>query len=338
MSSVSIIGSGAWGTAIASAAERAGSETLIWSKDKSTVDGIQLKHLNPECFTGQKLAASIRATSDLREACEADILVVAVPAQIVRFIAHEMKKVIAPGKHILIASKGIEQDTGLLMSEILAEILPDQFVGILSGPSFAEEVFQGKPTALTMAVPDINANGWMAKSFHSPSLRIYLTDDVIGAQMGGALKNVLAIACGLVSGRNLGENMLAMLVTRGLAEITRLALAKGARAETLCGMSGLGDICLTCTSPTSRNFQFGYEIGQGRALEDIFQYSSYLVEGYFTSKVIAKLAKNLNVDMPVCFAIDAVLNHGVPVDEVIRNLMSRPIKIESFAQPGKEAS
>lgn len=328
MTSISIIGSGAWGTAIAAAANRAGTQTTIWSKDESTVQGIKNTHENPECFRGHKLDKAIQATSNLKEACQSNIVVLAVPAQYVRKVSLEMAPLLAPDSYIIIASKGIEQGTGELMSEVLAQTLPGRSIAILSGPSFAFEVFIGHPSAVTLAADTLTTSSWLARAFNSPTLRIYASDDVVGAQLGGALKNVLAIASGIVEGHKLGENARAMIITRGLSEIARLAVAKGGRVETLYGLSGLGDICLTCTSKTSRNYLFGFEIGKGKSVGEILETSNSLTEGLYTSRTITKLAESLGVDMPICKAVDDILNHGVSIDEAIHVLTDRPPSIE----------
>lgn len=328
MTSVTIIGSGAWGTALAATADRAGSQTTLWTKDESTVRGIIDTGINPECFPGLRLSSSILVTSDLKEACQANIIVLAVPAQVLRTVSDQLQSFIAEETYVLIASKGIEQESGMLMSEVLSQTLPGKSVGVISGPTFAEEVFRGLPTAVTLAADNLTISVWLARAFNSPAFRVYASDDVIGAQLGGALKNVLAIGCGLVEGRKLGENARAMLMTRGLIEISRLAIAKGGRAETLCGMSGLGDICLTCTSKTSRNFKFGYDLGAGTSAAQMLKKTKYLAEGVYTSRIVASLAKSLNVDMPIATAIDAILNHSADIDATIQSLMQRPTSVE----------
>jgi glycerol-3-phosphate dehydrogenase (NAD(P)+) len=324
MTTVSIIGSGAWGTAIAAAADRAGTHTTIWSKDKSTVQGIHATGENPECFKGHKLSPSIVATTDLSLACQANIIVLSVPAQLVRQVSLEIAPLVPEDSYIVVASKGIEQSTGMLMSEILTETLPGRSIGIISGPSFAEEVFLGLPSAVTLAADTITTSSWLSRAFNSPTLRIYASDDIIGAQIGGALKNVIAIASGIVAGSHLGENARAMIITRGLSEISRLAAAKGGKVETLYGLSGLGDICLTCTSPTSRNFKFGIEIGEGKSVKEVLLNSKSLTEGLYTSSTITILAESLGVDMPICKAVDDILNHGAEISEAMNVLMDRP--------------
>jgi glycerol-3-phosphate dehydrogenase (NAD(P)+) len=332
MTTLSVIGSGTWGTALASASDRAGTTTTIWSKDKSTIQGIKATGENPECFPGQKLSPSILATTDLEVACQSNIIVLSVPAQFARDVSREMAPLVPDDSYIIIASKGIEQTTGLLLSEVLTETLPGRNVGIISGPSFAEEVFKGLPSAVTLAAESLTTSSWLARAFNSPTLRIYASDDIIGAQIGGALKNVLAIASGIVAGHHLGENARAMIITRGLSEVSRLAVAKGGKVETLYGLSGLGDLCLTCTSRTSRNYHFGHEIGAGKSVKDILSNSKALTEGLYTSRTIAKLAENLNVEMPICKAVDDILNNGVSVDEAMHVLMDRPPTIEFTAE------
>jgi glycerol-3-phosphate dehydrogenase (NAD(P)+) len=328
MTTVTIIGSGTWGTALAAAADRAGTKTTIWSKDQSTVDAIQSTRENPECFHGLKLSSTIAATTDLSVACQSNIIVLSVPAQYVREVSLELSPLVPEDSYIMIASKGIEQSSGLLMSEVMKETLPGRTIGIISGPSFAEEVFKGLPSAVTLAAENLTTSSWLARAFNSPSLRLYASDDIIGAQIGGALKNVLAIASGIVAGHHLGENARAMIITRGLTEISRLAVAKGGKVETLYGLSGLGDICLTCTSKTSRNYQFGYEIGRGKSVSEVLATSKSLTEGLYTSRTIAKIAEALDVDMPICKAVDDILNNGVGIDEAIYVLTDRPPAIE----------
>lgn len=334
MTSVSIIGSGAWGTALAAAADRAGTKTTIWSKDESTVAGIKNTGENPECFPKQKLSTNITATTDLKEACQSNIIVISVPAQYAREVSKKMASLVADDSYIIVASKGIEQSSGKLMSEVMNETLPGRSIGIISGPSFAEEVFKGLPSAVTLAAESLTTSTWLARAFNSPNLRIYASDDVIGAQLGGALKNVLAIASGIVEGHHLGENARAMIITRGLSEISRLAVAKGGKVETLYGLSGLGDICLTCTSKTSRNYLFGFEIGRGKSIQEILETSKALTEGLYTSRTVAKLANELEVDMPICKAVDDILNNGVPIDEAIHVLTDRPPTVEYFEAAG----
>ncbi|MBP6985416.1 MAG: NAD(P)-dependent glycerol-3-phosphate dehydrogenase [Alphaproteobacteria bacterium] len=328
MTSLSVIGSGAWGTAIAAAADRAGTKTTIWSKDQPTVQGILETRFNPECFPGHKVSDSIHATTDLAEACQANIIVLAVPAQFVRAVSTQLIDYVQPDSYLVLASKGIEQTTGYLMSEVIAETLPNISLGIISGPSFAEEVFKGQPSAVTLAAENITTSTWLARAFNSPSFRVYASDDIIGSQMGGALKNVLAIASGIVAGYKLGENARAMIITRGLAEIAKLTVAKNGRVETLYGLSGLGDLCLTSTSITSRNYQFGFEIGAGKKVEEAVRSSKYLTEGYYSSRSISKLAKALDVEMPICQAVDEILNHGVTIEDAMRSLMDRPPSVE----------
>ncbi len=334
MTTVSVIGSGTWGTAIAAAADRAGTQTTIWSKDESTVKGIKATGVNPECFPGQKLSTTISVTNDLAQAGQSNIIVLSVPAQFAREVTLELAPLVPDDSYIVIASKGIEQSSGLLMSEVMAETLPGRSVGILSGPSFAEEVFKGLPSAVTLAAESLTTSSWLARAFNSSTLRIYASDDIIGAQMGGALKNVLAIASGIVAGHKLGENARAMIITRGLSEISRLAVAKGGKVETLYGLSGLGDICLTCTSPTSRNFKFGFEIGRGKSVKDVLASSTFLTEGLYTSRTIAKLAQELEVEMPICKAVDDILNNGIDIDDAMHVLMDRPPTIEYVAEEG----
>ncbi|HYD30760.1 MAG TPA: NAD(P)H-dependent glycerol-3-phosphate dehydrogenase, partial [Azospirillaceae bacterium] len=235
---------------------------------------------------------------------------------------------VAPGTAAVICAKGIEQGGFRLLSESVAEVLPQAVPAVLSGPTFAAEVARGLPTAVTLACADTELGARLVETLGSRFFRPYLSDDVVGAQVGGAVKNVLAIACGIVDGRRLGDNARAALVTRGLAEITRLALTLGARPETLGGLSGLGDLVLTCTSPQSRNMSLGLALGQGRHLADILAERHSVAEGVYTAGAVVGLAARMNVDMPICAAVDAILNAGADIGATVAGLLSRPFRIE----------
>ncbi|MEN8236251.1 MAG: NAD(P)H-dependent glycerol-3-phosphate dehydrogenase [Pseudomonadota bacterium] len=320
MSTVSIIGAGSWGTAVATIVARAGAQPTLWAREQDVVQQIAEHGENQNFLPGIKLDSMITATTDLSEACKADIIVLAVPAQFIRSVATEMAKHASRDAYLMVASKGIEVDTGLFMSEILDEILPGRPVAILSGPSFADEVARGLPAAATLASESLTTSAWLARSFQSDSFQIETSDDVIGTQIGGALKNVLAIAVGIIYGRNMGFNTPMVVLTKGLAEMVQVAVAKGGRPETLMGFSGIGDICLTCTSETSRNRAFGVKIGQGVPASKLMAELDTVVEGAPTAIAVAKLAKKLGVQLPVMEAVDKIVRKGSDVAFVLEEL------------------
>ncbi len=237
---------------------------------------------------------------------------------------------LSPEQSIVICSKGIEQGTSALLSEIVYEVNPDLSPMILSGPTFAAEVASQRPTAVTLATTDQTKGDLVSKAIGTPYFRVYLSDDIIGAQIGGAVKNVLAIACGIVEGRQMGDNTRAALITRGLAEIVRMGKAKGAKPETLMGLSGLGDLTLTCSAKQSRNFSLGMALGEGRSLDKILGERTSVAEGVFTASSVVGLAKRLGVEIPICQSVDNLLNHGADISQEITNLLNRPFKIESL--------
>src|SRR5690606_23981099 len=258
---ISIIGAGAWGTALAQAVSKAGRQTVLWAHEPDVVDAINAGHENSLFLPGIALNKALRATGILAEAGEADAVLLVVPAQFMRGVAGQLAPVIASRIPVVICAKGIEQNSCALMSEVVAESLPGHPIGVLSGPTFAAEVAMGMPTAVTVAAKDATTGAALMEAIGTAQIRPYLSDDVIGAEIGGAVKNVLAIACGITEGRNFGNNARAALITRGLAEMTRLCVAKGGRSETMMGLSGLGDLTLTCTSSQSRNYSLGVALG-----------------------------------------------------------------------------
>lgn len=328
MTSVSVIGGGSWGTALAMVAQRAGSETTLWVKDRKVAEDIKQQRVNIKRLNHIALDPAIRITAHLEEACRTDIMVVAVPAQAFRHVLLHFAPHIKPDTYIIIASKGIEIESGLLMSEVAQQILPDPVMAILSGPNFADEVALNLPSATTLATPDATTGTWLAHSFNSANFRVYTSQDIIGAQIAGALKNVLAIASGILNGRKLGANACAALITRGLAEITRLALAKGGKPETMLGLTGVGDLCLTCTSEKSRNMLFGKSLGLGLSVQEAQAKLSKIAEGVPTAKASILLAQKLGVELPICTAVDGILHHGLDIDIAIYELLNRPLKPE----------
>ncbi len=323
---IGIIGAGAWGTALAQVLHRAGREVALWAREPEVVAGIDRDHENRLFLPGVTLDPALRAEGDIAAvAGAAEMLLLAVPAQYLRNACRGLAGVQVP---VVICAKGIETKTGALMSEIVAAELPGADVAVLSGPTFAAEVATGLPTAVTLAARDSEIGRDLVDAVGTRSLRPYLADDVVGAEIGGAVKNVMAIACGIVEGKRLGDNARAALITRGLAEMVRLAVAKGGRAETLMGLSGLGDLVLTCTATQSRNYSLGLALGEGRALHDVLAERRSVAEGVDSAAATAALAKRLNLDMPITAAVDAILHRGAPIDEAVAALLSRPLKSE----------
>ena len=326
---ISIIGAGAWGTALALAARRAGNDVTLWAYEADIVAAINDAHENTLYLPGVALDPAIRATADLAEAASADALLLAAPAQHMRSTIAPLAGHLPPATPLIVCAKGIEQETLALMSEAVEAVFPRNPVFILSGPTFAADVAAGLPTAVTLAGSDLAAAQVLADRLSSDRFRPYSGDDVIGAQIGGAIKNVLAIACGIAEGRGFGDNARAALVTRGLAELTRLCLAKGGRAETMMGLSGLGDLVLTCTSAQSRNSSLGLALGAGRTLSDILGERHSVAEGVYTASAAVALADKLGLEMPIATAVDAVLNKGADIDVVIEALLARPLRAEA---------
>ncbi len=325
---ISIIGAGAWGTALAQSVSKAGRQTVLWAHEKEVVDAINTAHENPVYLPGVALNPGIRATAVLAEAGDADAILLVAPAQFMRGIAGSLAPSVAAGIPVVVCAKGIEQGSNALMTEVVGDTLPGHPVAVLSGPTFAAEVAKGLPTAITLAAKDAQTGTALVDAIGTPHLRPYLSDDVIGAEIGGAVKNVLAIACGICEGRAFGDNARAALITRGLAEMTRLCIAKGGRAETMMGLSGLGDLTLTCTSTQSRNYSLGVALGQGRKLDEVLAARRSIAEGVFSAAAVAALARSLGVEMPIVAAIDAVVNRGESVDAAIQGLLTRPFRAE----------
>jgi glycerol-3-phosphate dehydrogenase (NAD(P)+) len=309
-------------------ARRAGRDVVLWAREAEVVAAINERHENPIFLPGIAIDAAVVATDDLALASAADAVLLVVPAQHLRAIAAAMAAALRPGTPVVICAKGVEETTGALMSEIAAAALPGSDLAVLSGPTFAGEVARGLPTAVTLAATDQALGRALIAALGTRSFRPYLGDDVVGAEIGGAVKNVLAIACGIVAGRRLGDNARAALITRGLAEMVRLARAKGGRAETLMGLSGLGDLTLTCTALQSRNHSLGFALGEGRLLAEILGPRRSIAEGVSSAAAIAALARRLAIDMPIVAAVDAILHHGADIDEAIAGLLARPFRDE----------
>ncbi len=331
METIGIIGAGAWGTALALVARRAGRAVAIWAREPEVAREITGAHANTPFLPGVVLDPAIRATSELAEAARADAVLLAVPAQFLRATLADLAPHLDPATPAVVCAKGIEQASGALMSEICAEIRPQAPLAVLSGPTFAHEVARGLPTAVTLAATDAALGAALVAALGSATFRPYLGDDPVGAQLGGAVKNVLAIGCGIVEGRGLGENARAALVTRGLAEMTRLALAMGGKAETMMGLSGLGDLVLTCTGVASRNYSLGVALGRGEALSDILAARRSVAEGVASAPAVVALAAAHGIDMPISRAVEAVLHHGTAIDDAIAALLARPFRAEAVA-------
>jgi len=319
-----VIGAGAWGTALAQLLASDGQQVALWALEPDVVDAINRAHENPLYLPNIPLSPSVQATGDMAELAACDLLLVVSPAQHLRSVVAQ-----APaGVPLVLCSKGIEAGTSLLMSEVAQQAQPDSPIAVLSGPTFAHEVAKGLPTAITLACEDKELDQRLAARIARSSFRPYLSDDVIGAEIGGAVKNVLAIACGVAEGAGLGLNARAALISRGFAEMTRFGLARGARAETLGGLSGLGDLVLTCSSTNSRNFSLGKGLGEGASAADLLANRRTVAEGAHTAPVLRDAARAAGVEMPVVEAVCALLADAVPLNQVIDALLARPLRPE----------
>ena len=316
-----VLGGGAWGTALAQTCARAGRDVTLWEFDAGNADHLTSQR-ESRFLPGVKLDDSIRVTRALGEASRADAILLVVPAQAMRSVLTSLAQTITPGTPLIACAKGIEHGTHKFMTEIVGECAPSAVPAILSGPSFAADVARGLPTAVTIAASDAVIAEALAQAMNSGTLRPYHSDDVRGVEIGGAVKNVLAIASGIVTGRGLGASASAALTTRGFAEMVRFGKAFGARTETMMGLSGLGDLILTCSTPQSRNFSYGAALGKGETP------GSKLAEGAFTAPVLLEMARDKNVDMPISAAVAAVLAETMSIDDAIGSLLARPIKAE----------
>lgn len=328
MQTIGIIGGGAWGTALAQNFANAGKDVLLWAREEEVVSSINARHENTMFLPGMALHDNVKATGSLAVAAKADVLLFVTPAQHLRATLETMKPDLDETKPIVICAKGVEISSGLLLSQIAAEAAPKSPIAILTGPTFASEIARGLPSAVTLAMKDKGDAEKLAEHLNSRSLRMYASDDLIGAQIGGAVKNVIAIACGVIEGKKLGDSARAALVTRGLAEMARLGTALGAKKETLMGMCGVGDLILTCSSMQSRNFSLGVALGQGKALADILARRNSVTEGVHTAKALSVMAKNNAVEMPISEAMNTCLTEGCSVDTMIAKMLDRPVKAE----------
>jgi glycerol-3-phosphate dehydrogenase (NAD(P)+) len=318
---ISVLGGGAWGTALAQTCSRAGRSVMLWEHEPGNAAQLETKR-ESKFLPGVRLDDGIKTTRDLAEAAKADALLLVVPAQAMRSVCTALTKLLRDGTPVITCAKGIEHGTHKFMTEVIAECAPQAVPAILSGPSFAADVARGLPTAVTLAAADAKIAGALAKAMASASFRPYHSTDIRGVEIGGAIKNVLAIASGIVTGRGLGASASAALTTRGFAELVRFGKAFGAKPATMMGLSGLGDLILTCSSPQSRNFSFGVALGKNE------KPGGNLAEGAFTAPVLLEMAHEKKVDMPISSAVAALLAGQMNVDEAIESLLTRPIKSE----------
>ena len=322
ISHISVLGGGAWGTALAQTCARAGRDVTLWEFDAGNAEHLATQR-ESRYLPGVKLDAAIKVTPALAEAAKADAILLVVPAQAMRSVMASLAQTMAANTPLIACAKGIEHGTHKFMTEIIAECAPKAVPAILSGPSFAADVARGLPTAVTIAAAEAGIAEALAHALNSGTFRPYHSTDIRGVEVGGAVKNVLAIASGIVTGRGLGASASAALTTRGFAELVRFGRAVGARAETMMGLSGLGDLILTCSSPQSRNFSYGVALGKG------VKPDGKLAEGAFTAPVLLEMARAQNIEMPISAAIAAMLTNQMSVDQAIGSLLTRPLKSES---------
>jgi glycerol-3-phosphate dehydrogenase (NAD(P)+) len=329
---VAVIGAGSWGTALAMAAARSGQDVRLWTRQPEVARGIERTRRNPFYLSDFDLPENLRATTSLEEAAAgADITLVVVPSHAMREVVEQLRGHLAAGTILVSATKGVENGTLMRMSEVIADVLGEDLAPkpvALSGPSFAREVAKGDPTAIVAASLDTRPAEAVQRALSSAAFRIYTNTDVVGVELGGAVKNIVAIASGVVRGLGLGTNTVAAIVTRGLAEMTRLAAARGARVETMAGLAALGDLVLTCTGELSRNRHVGFELGRGRRLADILEDMREVAEGVKTTRAIRELGRAAGVDMPITASVYALLYEDKPALEAASELMERPLKEE----------
>lgn len=316
-----VIGGGAWGTALAQVAATGGRETLLWALEDEVVSSVNDRHENCAFLAGIPLSETILATSDLADLDSCDAWIVVTPAQHMRAVLERAPRGERP---LVLCAKGIEERSGNLLHDVAHEVRPGCPIAVLSGPTFAHEVARGLPTAVTLACEDRALGEALRARINLVNFRTYCTDDVAGAEVGGAVKNVLAVACGVVEGKKLGQNARAALIARGFAEMVRFGLAMGGRRETLAGLSGLGDLVLTCNSTSSRNFSLGKAIGEGHAVADLLKDRRTVAEGAHTAPVLNRIAVERDIDMPIVGAVDELLGGEVQLDELLEKMLSRP--------------
>lgn len=325
---IGVIGGGAWGTALAQVLCASGKNVILWAREPEVVANIHDKRENTSYLPGVKLCDEIEVTESLQKAAESDILLMVTPSQYLRSTLMAIKGE-TNGKPVVICSKGIELKTGLMLSQVVEEETPKAHVAVLTGPTFAAEIANGLPSAVTIAAKDKDVAAELVEHLGCRTLRPYMTDDLIGVQIGGAIKNVMAVACGIVAGKKLGDSARAALLTRGISEMSRLASAMGAKKTTLLGMCGIGDLMLTASSMQSRNYSLGFMLGQGRRLQDIMDERNSVTEGIHTSGALKTLANAHAVEMPIADTVYDILHKGLDVNDAIEHLLSRPFAHEA---------
>ena len=333
-----VIGAGSWGTALAATLARAGVETRLWGRDHAVIEAINSQSVNTRHLPDVVLPGALRGSHEMADALrDAEVALIVVPSRGVRSVSRQVARHAPDGMPIAVCAKGIEADTGLLMAQVAQEELGDRAIGCVSGPTFARETALGHPTAATVAFPfaytdrlypEKSPAARLALSLTTESFRAYVSDDLVGVEIGGAVKNVIAIACGMMTGAGFAENTRAALITRGLDEMKVLAETVGGRRETVTGLSGIGDLSLTCSSTTSRNMALGQQLGQGLARADCFEGRAVVVEGEVNAKSVTDLARRLRVSMPICETVRAILHDGADIGVAFASLWSRPIEAE----------
>ncbi|WP_119166434.1 NAD(P)H-dependent glycerol-3-phosphate dehydrogenase [Algihabitans albus] len=329
--SVAVVGGGAWGTALALTALRAGRYLRLWAREPEVVEAIDRRHENEVFLPGVPLPEVFFVSSDLPTVCaDAEVVLLVVPSQFLRAVAEQVEAALPAGVPVIVCAKGIERETGLLMTQVVEQAMPGRPLAVLSGPTFATEVAADQPTAVTLAAAEGEGAlaARLAAALSTPTFRIYAGQDPVGVEVGGAVKNVIAIACGIAQGLGFGSNTRAALITRGLAEIKRLAEALGGARETVSGLAGLGDLTLTCSSEQSRNFSFGLGLGRGETAEALLAGRQAVVEGVINAVTVTDLARKLGVELPICEAVRAVVHEGQPIAEAMTGLLHRPLTRE----------
>lgn len=326
---IGVIGGGAWGTALAQSACLAGCNVTLWAREEDTVNDINQNHINGAFLKDVPLDPKLRATTDLEKIANQDAILIVTPAQFVRSVLSDLAPFLQLSSvPLIICAKGIEQSSSKLMTDVVSETVPNATPAILSGPSFASDVAKGLPTAVTLAAENKTLGKELANALSHKALRPYWSDDLIGVQIGGAIKNVLAIAAGIVMGQNLGASAHASLISRGFAELSRFGESYGAKQETMMGLSGLGDLVLTCSSPQSRNMSLGIELGKGKTLDEILASRNSVSEGVYTASAVVEISRKRNFEMPISEAVEAIVTNKQTVNEAIATLLSRPLKAE----------
>lgn len=328
---IGVVGGGAWGTALAVAAINAGAETKIWARDAATVEGINSVRENKRYLPGIELPSQLSAVVELDQLCACDMLLMVIPTQQLRDVYVELSRSWPADRPLVLCAKGIEQSSGRLPADIIWDVRANQVTAALSGPSFAVDVVTGKPTAVTLASNSLELSQSLCQMLASPLFRPYASEDLVGVEIGGALKNVTAVCCGIAAGRGLGASAGAALMARGFSEMVRYGIAHGAQAETFMGLSGFGDLVLTCSGQQSRNFSFGHGLGANQlSIDDALEGRIPLAEGAFTARVAAATARAKNLDLPILQTVSDILDGQIDIDAAIHRLLERPLKTEKL--------